>query len=70
MAKNFKDLHTIDAKDMTRDQAMIYVINFFNSRIAAVNKHNVTKAKELTNIHEINTYELIEKYVDLVLKNS
>ncbi len=28
MAKNFKDLHTIDAKDMTRDQAMIYVIWF------------------------------------------
>lgn len=70
MAKNFKDLHTIDAKDMTRDQAMIYIINFFNNRIAAVNKHNVTKAKELTNIHEFNVYELIEKYVDLVHENS
>jgi hypothetical protein len=53
-----------------REKAMVYIINFFNSRMNAMNKASITKAKELTNIHEINTYELIEKYIDLVHKNS
>ena len=70
MAKNFKDLHTVDAKDMNRDQAMIYIINFFNSRMSAVNKHNVSKVKELIGLHEIATSELVNKYVELVLENS
>lgn len=70
MAKNFKDLHTVDAKDMNRDQAMIYIINFFNSRMSAVNKHNVSKVKELIGIHEISVSELVDKYVQLVLGNS
>jgi hypothetical protein len=70
MAKNFKDLHTIHAEHMTRDQAMIYIINFFNSRMSAVNKHNVSKVKELIGLHEIATSELVNKYVELVLENS
>jgi len=70
MAKNFKDLHTVDAKDMNRDQAMIYIINFFNSRMGAMSKNNVDKAKELISTHEISVSELVDKYVDLVLKNS
>ncbi len=70
MAKNFRDLHTVDAKDMTRDQSMIYIINFFNSRMSAVNKHNVSKVKELIGLHEISTSELVNKYVELVLENS
>jgi len=70
MAKNFKDLHTVDAKDMNRDQAMIYIINFFNSRMSAVNKHNVSKTKELISTHEIAVSELVDKYVQLVLANS
>jgi hypothetical protein len=70
MAKNFSDLPGADPKTMTKDQAMIYIISFFNSRMNAMNKASITKAKELTNIHEINTYELIEKYVDLVHENS
>jgi len=70
MAKNFKDLHTIHAEHMTRDQAMIYIINFFNSRMSAVNKHNVNKVKELIGLHEIATSELVNKYVELVLENS
>jgi len=70
MAKDFKAVNSTDPKTMTKDQAMIYILNFFNSRMSAVNNNSVTKAKELTNIHEINTYELIEKYVDLVHENS
>jgi len=53
-----------------REKAMIYIINFFNSRMRAINKASVTKTKELINIHQIDTYELVEKYVDLVYKNS
>ena len=70
MAKNFKDLHTVDAKDMTRDDAMVYLINFFNSRMSAVNKHNVSKVKELIGLHEIAVSELVDKYVRLVVENS
>jgi hypothetical protein len=53
-----------------REKAMIYIISFFNSRMAAVNKHNVSKVKELISTHEIAVSELVDKYVDLVLKNS
>jgi len=70
MAKNFSDLPGSDPKTMTKDQAMIYIINFFNSRINAMNKASITKTKELINIHQIDTYELVEKYVDLVYQNS
>ena len=70
MAKNFSDLPGVDPKTMTKDQAMVYIINFFNSRMNAVNKASITKAKELINIHQIDTYELVEKYVDLVYQNS
>lgn len=55
---------------MDRNQAMVYLINFFNSRMSAVNKHNVSKAKEVMSTHEISVSELIDKYVELVLKNS
>jgi hypothetical protein len=70
MAKNFSDLLGTDPKNMTKDQAMVYIINFFNSRMNAMNKASITKAKELINIHQIDTYELVEKYIDLVHKNS
>jgi hypothetical protein len=70
MAKNFKDLISADPKTMTREQAMIYIINFFNSRMTAMNSNNVDKAKELIGLHEISTSELVNKYVDLVYKNS
>jgi hypothetical protein len=53
-----------------REKAMLYIINFFNSRMCAVNKHNISKAKELVSTHEIAVSELIDKYIDLVLKNS
>jgi hypothetical protein len=53
-----------------RDDAMVYIINFFNSRMNAMNKASITKTKELINIHQIDTYELVEKYIDLVHKNS
>lgn len=55
---------------MTKDEAMIYIINFFNSRMNAMNKASITKTKELINIHQIDTYELVEKYVRLVYENS
>ena len=70
MAKNFKDLISADPKTMTREQAMIHIINFFNSRMSAVNKHNVSKTKELISTHEIAVSELVDKYVQLVLGNS
>ena len=70
MAKNFKDLISADPKTMTREQAMIYIINFFNSRMTAMNSNNVHKAKELISLHEIYASELVDKYVDLVYKNS
>ena len=70
MAKNFSDLPGADPKTMTRDQAMIYIINFFNSRMNAMNKAEISKAKELISTHEIAVSELVEKYIDLVHKNS
>jgi hypothetical protein len=70
MAKNFKDLISADPKTMTREQAMIYVINFFNSRMGATSKNNVDKAKELIGLHEIGASELVDKYVRLVYENS
>ena len=55
---------------MTKDEAMVYIINFFNSRMNAMNTASVAKTKELVNTHQIDTYELVEKYIDLVYKNS
>jgi hypothetical protein len=70
MAKNFSDLPGADPKTMNRDQAMIYIINFFNSRMGAMSKSNVDRAKELISTHEIATSELVNKYVKLVYENS
>ena len=53
-----------------REKAMVYIINFFNSRMSAINKHNVSKTKELISTHEIAVSELVDKYVQLVLANS
>ena len=53
-----------------REKALVYVISFFQSRMAAVNKHNVSKVKELISTHEIGASELIDKYVKLVYENS
>jgi hypothetical protein len=55
---------------MTKDEAMVYIINFFNSRMNAMNKGAINKAKESVSTHEIYVSELIDKYVDLVHKNS
>lgn len=70
MAKNFRDLNTVEACNMNREQAMVYIINFFNSRMSAMSKNNVDKAKELIGLHEISAPELINKYVELVRENS
>ena len=70
MAKNFRDLNTTDPDAMTKDQAMIYVLNFFNSRMSAVNKASVSRAKHLISRNEIAVSELVDKYVELVLENS
>ena len=69
MAKNFRDLNTVDASSMNREKAMIYLISFFNSRMAAANKHNVSKVKELISTHEIGVSELVDMYVKLVYEN-
>jgi len=55
---------------MTRDQAMIYVINFFNSRMATMSNSHRNKVKEVIGLHEIGTSELVNKYLELVLENS
>jgi hypothetical protein len=55
---------------MNRDEAMVYLLNFFNSRMSAMNKNNVDKAKELISTHEIYVSELVDKYVKLVYENS
>lgn len=55
---------------MNKDEAMIYIINFFNSRMSAMSKSNVDKAKELISNHEIAVSELVDKYVKLVYENS
>jgi hypothetical protein len=53
-----------------RTKAMIHIINFFNSRMSAMSSNNVDKVKELISLHEIYASELVDKYVDLVYKNS
>jgi hypothetical protein len=53
-----------------REKAMIYILSFFKNKMAAVNKHNVDKVKELISTHEIAVSELVDKYVRLVLENS
>lgn len=55
---------------MNKDKAMIYVINFFNSRMSAVNKAEVSRVKELISNHEIAVSELVDKYITLVYSNS
>ena len=57
-------------KNMTRYDAMVYLINFFNSRMGAMSKNNVDKAKELICTHEIGASEPVDKYVRLVYENS
>jgi hypothetical protein len=53
-----------------REKAMIYILSFFKNKMAAVNKNNVDKTKELIGIHEISLPELVNKYVELVYENS
>jgi len=53
-----------------REKAMVTIINFFNSRMGAMSKNNVDKAKELIGLHEIAASELVDKYVRLVYENS
>lgn len=70
MAKNFRDLNTVEACNMNREQAMIYILNFFNSRMSAMNNAQRNKVKELIGLHEISAPELVNKYIELVLSNS
>ena len=70
MAKNFSDLIGADPKAMTREQAMVYIINFFNSRMMTTSKKHVDKAKELIGLHEIAVSELVDEYIRLVYENS
>jgi hypothetical protein len=53
-----------------REKAMIYILSFFKNKMAAVNKHNVDKVKELISTHEIAMNELVDTYVELTWKNS
>lgn len=53
-----------------RTKAMIYILNFFNSRMSAMSDANRNKVKELIGLHEISAVELVNKYIDLVHKNS
>jgi hypothetical protein len=53
-----------------REKAMIYILSFFKNKMAAVNKHNIDRTKELISTHEIAVSELVDKYVELVYENS
>ena len=53
-----------------KDKALIYVINFFNSRMSAMNKNNIEITKELISTHKISASELVDKYVKLVYENA
>lgn len=55
---------------MNKNQAMVHIINFLNSRMSAMSKSNVDKVKELIGLHEISASELVNKYVELVRENS
>ena len=70
MAKNFRDLNTVEACDMNREQAMIYVLNFLNSRMSAMSNAQRNKVKELIGMHEISAPELVNKYIELVRDNA
>lgn len=67
MNKNF---NIFPAESMTRDQSMIYIINFFNSRMSAMNTAQRNKVKELIGLHEISAPELVNKYIELVQNNA
>jgi|LakMenEpi03Aug12_release.lakeMendotaPanAssembly.Ray.scaffolds.fasta_scaffold269363_5 hypothetical protein len=70
MAKNFRDLNTVEACDMNREQAIIYVLNFLNSRMSAMSNAQRNKVKELIGLHEISAPELVNKYIELVRDNA
>jgi hypothetical protein len=70
MAKNFRDLNTVEACDMNREQAIIYILNFLNSRMSAMNNAQRNKVKELIGLHEISAPELVNKYIELVRDNA
>lgn len=53
-----------------KDKALIYVINFFNSRMRAMSKNDIERTKELISTHEISASELVDKYVKLVYENT
>ena len=53
-----------------REKAMVTIINFFNSRMGAMSNANRNKVKELIGLHEISAVELVNKYIELVHKNS
>lgn len=53
-----------------REKAMVTIINFFNSRMGAMSDANRNKVKELIGLHEISAVELVNKYIELVHKNS
>ena len=53
-----------------REKAMILILGFFRSKMAAMSKSNISKVKELISTHEIATSELVDKYINLVYENS
>lgn len=53
-----------------REKAMIYILGFFRSKMAAMSNSNVSKVKELISTHEIAVSELVDKYIKLVYENS
>ena len=53
-----------------REKAMIYILGFFRSKMAAMSNSNVSKVKELISTHEIAVSELVDKYIKLVYEHS
>jgi hypothetical protein len=57
-------------KIITKDQAMVKIINYLNSRMKVMSRSETDEVVKLAIIHQISALELLTKYQELVLSNS
>ena len=46
-----------------REEALLFLVKFFNSRLACLDATKIAKAKELISKHEIYTSEVVDFWV-------
>lgn len=51
---------------MTKDEAIVFLLNFLNSKMSAMSLPTRNKALEVAELHNISASELLKKYIDLV----